>query len=414
MVAVPCAAAGVIVSMLTQTGLGLAFSTIIAGIAHGSVVLALVLAAIAALILGIGVPTTPAYILTAAVAAPALTRLGIDPLAANMFVLYFAVLSNIHPPVGITSYAAAGIADAPPMRTGMQALKIAVPGFVIPFAFAYHPALLFQGDIADFPLTAALTTASVMGIAAGLAGYLLAPLRVTERVILVLGSFLLVGRSPWIIGFGALCVLAIWAKQALQRRRAAADLAADPLPQVGHRRWQPVVVGAPAASFRDNAAATTAPRATTPSRLDANEELAMTMQVRPLTRLLGVEITGIDLTSALEEPVKQELYRLFVDNAVLVFRDQTFSPPQFATAAQLFGEIIPEQFPNYRLPEYPVVSFLSNRDLEQSGRQRAVRGEGFHTDHSNYARPAQGHHPLRHRHSVQRRRYRVRLGPGRL
>ena len=113
----------------------------------------------------------------------------------------------------------------------------------------------------------------------------------------------------------------------------------------------------------------------------------MTMQVRPLTRLLGVEITGIDLTSALEEPVKQELYRLFVDNAVLVFRDQTFSPPQFATAAQLFGEIIPEQFPNYRLPEYPVVSFLSNRDLEQSGRQRAVRGEGFHTDHSNYAAP---------------------------
>ena len=273
-VAVPCAAAGVIVSMLTQTGLGLAFSTIIAGIAHGSVVLALVLAAIAALILGIGVPTTPAYILTAAVAAPALTRLGIDPLAANMFVLYFAVLSNIHPPVGITSYAAAGIADAPPMRTGMQALKIAVPGFVIPFAFAYHPALLFQGDITDFPLTAALTTASVMGIAAGLAGYLLAPLRVTERVILVLGSFLLVGRSPWIIGFGALCVLAIWAKQALQRRRALADVAADPVPQVGHRRWQPVVVGAPAASFRDNAAATTAPRATTPSRLDANEELS--------------------------------------------------------------------------------------------------------------------------------------------
>lgn len=113
----------------------------------------------------------------------------------------------------------------------------------------------------------------------------------------------------------------------------------------------------------------------------------MTMQVQPLTPLLGLEITGIDLAGALEEPVKQELYKLFATNAVLVFRDQGFTPQQFETAARLFGEIIPEQFPNYRLPEYPTVSFLSNRDLEQTGKARAVRGEGFHTDHSNYAAP---------------------------
>lgn len=113
----------------------------------------------------------------------------------------------------------------------------------------------------------------------------------------------------------------------------------------------------------------------------------MTMQAKPLTPLLGLEVTGFDLTGALDEPVKQELYRLFADNAVLVVRDQGFTPQQFATAARLFGEIIPEQFPNYRLPEYPTVSFLSNRDLEQTGKKRAVRGEGFHTDHSNYAAP---------------------------
>lgn len=113
----------------------------------------------------------------------------------------------------------------------------------------------------------------------------------------------------------------------------------------------------------------------------------MTMQVQPLTPLLGLEITGIDLAGGLEVPVQQELYKLFATNAVLVFRDQSFTPQQFATAAQLFGEIIPEQFPNYRLPEYPIVSFLSNRDLEQTGKTRAVRGEGFHTDHSNYAAP---------------------------
>jgi TRAP transporter 4TM/12TM fusion protein len=220
-VAIPCAAAGVIVSMLTQTGLGLAFSTIIAGLADGSIVLALILAAIAALILGIGVPTTPAYILTAAVAAPALTQLGVDPLSANMFVLYFAVLSNIHPPVGITAYAAAGIADAPPLQTGLQAIKIAAPGFVIPFAFAFHPSLLFQGASAsDFPLSLMLTAVSVVNLAAGLAGYLRAPLGRVEQVLVVLCSCLLVAPRAWIYGPAALVLGAVWVRQTLQCRRA--------------------------------------------------------------------------------------------------------------------------------------------------------------------------------------------------
>lgn len=227
-VAIPCAAAGVIVSMLTQTGLGLAFSTIIAGIAHGSVALALVLAAIAALILGIGVPTTPAYILTAAVAAPALVNLGVDALAANLFVLYFAVLSNIHPPVGITAYAAAGIAGAPPMRTGLQAIKIAAPGFVIPFAFAFHPGLLFGGGVLQFLIAAALTAISVMGIAAGLAGYLLLPLGIVERLIMTAGACLLVAPSPWVAGLGGLGLVGAWLKQAVVRWRRAATAA--PLP----------------------------------------------------------------------------------------------------------------------------------------------------------------------------------------
>ena len=99
----------------------------------------------------------------------------------------------------------------------------------------------------------------------------------------------------------------------------------------------------------------------------------MTIQMRPLTDLIGAEITGIDLTARLNEATRQELYRPFAEKSVLVFHDQRFEPPQFAAAAELFGEIIPEQFPNYRLPEYPKVSFLSNHDLEQTGKQRAVR-----------------------------------------
>jgi taurine dioxygenase len=111
------------------------------------------------------------------------------------------------------------------------------------------------------------------------------------------------------------------------------------------------------------------------------------MQVKPLTALFGAEITGLDLACPLAAAERAHLYRLFAEHAVLVLRDQRFDPPRFAAAARVFGEIVPEQFANYRLPEYPTVSFLSNRDLEQTGRKRAVRGEGFHTDHSNYVAP---------------------------
>ncbi len=111
------------------------------------------------------------------------------------------------------------------------------------------------------------------------------------------------------------------------------------------------------------------------------------MEIRPLTDLIGAEITEVDLGEPLDAETRSRLYRCFADFAVLVFPGQEFDPPRFAAAAQLFGKILPEQFSNYRLPEYPLVSSLSNRDLEQGGARRAVRGEDFHTDHSNYAAP---------------------------
>jgi taurine dioxygenase len=113
----------------------------------------------------------------------------------------------------------------------------------------------------------------------------------------------------------------------------------------------------------------------------------MNVLVRPLTDIVGAEIEGVDLGKPINDETKSRLYRCFADHAVVVFRDQEFDPPRFAAAAQLFGKIIPEQFDNYRLPEYPLVSSLSNRDLEQAGERRAVRGADFHTDHSNYRAP---------------------------
>src|SRR5215471_12105380 len=111
------------------------------------------------------------------------------------------------------------------------------------------------------------------------------------------------------------------------------------------------------------------------------------MKIRPLTDVVGAEITGVNLRHPLDEETRTRLYRCFADSAVLVFPGQELDPPAFAAAAQVFGKIVPEQFSNYRLPEYPLVSSLSNRDLEEDGRKRAVRGEDFHTDHSNYAAP---------------------------
>jgi taurine dioxygenase len=111
----------------------------------------------------------------------------------------------------------------------------------------------------------------------------------------------------------------------------------------------------------------------------------MSIRIRPLTSLFGAEVSGIDLAEPIAEDTRARLCRCFADHAVVVFPGQVFDAPRFAAAAQLFGDIIPEQFDNYRLPEYPLVSSLSNRDLEPAGKRRAVRGEGFHTDHSNYA-----------------------------
>jgi alpha-ketoglutarate-dependent taurine dioxygenase len=111
------------------------------------------------------------------------------------------------------------------------------------------------------------------------------------------------------------------------------------------------------------------------------------MEIRPLTDLVGAEIAGVDLGQPIDDETRAGLYRAFADYSVLVFPGQEFDPPHFAAAAQIFGTIVPEQFGNYRLPEYPLVSSLSNRDLEQGGARRAVRGEDFHTDHSNYAAP---------------------------
>jgi TRAP transporter 4TM/12TM fusion protein len=141
-----CACAGVIVGVISLTGVGARFSNLLLGLAEASQVLALFFAMLIAIVLGMGMPTTAAYAVAASVVAPGLTQLGIPPLTAHFFVFYYAVISAITPPVALAAYAGAGIAGSDPMRTSVESFRIGLSAFIVPFMFFYSPGLLLEGE----------------------------------------------------------------------------------------------------------------------------------------------------------------------------------------------------------------------------------------------------------------------------
>jgi TRAP transporter 4TM/12TM fusion protein len=147
-----CATAGIIIGVITLTGLGLRMQSILLVLSGGELWAALVLTAIGSIILGLGVPTTANYIIMATLMAPALIQLDVPPLAAHMFVFYFGILADTTPPVGLGAYVAAGIARAGPIRTAIEGFKFSITAFIIPFMFVYNPTLLLIGDIQVFEL----------------------------------------------------------------------------------------------------------------------------------------------------------------------------------------------------------------------------------------------------------------------
>ncbi|MDO5494515.1 MAG: TRAP transporter permease [bacterium] len=147
-VAVACATVGIIVGVVTLTGFGVKLANAIVAIGGGNLFLSLVLTMIASIILGMGLPSIPTYIITATMAAPALAQLGVPPLVAHMFVFYFGLFANITPPVALASYAAAGLSGGDPVKTGFASMRLALAGYIIPFMFVYNPALLLQDTTA--------------------------------------------------------------------------------------------------------------------------------------------------------------------------------------------------------------------------------------------------------------------------
>ena len=225
-VAMACACAGIVIGCVTITGLGIVFTQMVVALAQDSLILALMLTAVAGIILGMGMPTTPAYIMMVALLVPAVIKLGAVTPAAHMFAFYFAILSAITPPVALAVFAAASLAKANMWASGFAAMRAAAPAYIVPFMFVYEPRLLLitKDWATDWPYMAwAAITASigVIALAAGLFGWLLAFATMWQRALLVVAALCLItpGLITDSIGFGLLVVVA--AAQLLERRRAA-------------------------------------------------------------------------------------------------------------------------------------------------------------------------------------------------
>lgn len=193
-IAAACACAGIVVGVSALTGLGIKLASIIVALAGRSLFFALVLTMFVSIILGMGMPTTAAYITCAAVVAPALTMLEMPPLIAHLFIFYYACMSGITPPVALNAYAASGIAGADPMKIGFVAWKLGLVAFVVPFMFAYGPSLLAQGAPFTVVTTAMTALVGVAALVAGLHGYLwrVGKIGLVSRLVFIAASVLLV------------------------------------------------------------------------------------------------------------------------------------------------------------------------------------------------------------------------------
>ncbi|HEY5365081.1 MAG TPA: TRAP transporter fused permease subunit [Casimicrobiaceae bacterium] len=224
-VALPCALAGIIVGVIAFTGLGTKFTGLVVDLSAGSTVIIVVLAMVATLILGCGMPTTSAYIMGAVLLAPALVAAHVLPLVAHMFVFYFAILSMITPPVALAAYAAAGIAETPPNATGWKAALLGIPVLIIPLVFFWHPGLLLIGTTGDIVTASVLTFAATVALSAMTIGWMLRPLSVWERVVFGLLGVCAVIPLHDISHVAVGAIVIVIALLALQRRRLRGTLA---------------------------------------------------------------------------------------------------------------------------------------------------------------------------------------------
>jgi len=212
-VATACASVGIIIAVVTMTGLGSTLAYNIISISGNNLAIILVLIMITSIVLSMGLPSTALYIVVAVTAAPALVEAGVNPVAAHFFVFWFGALSNITPPVALASYTAAGIAGADAMKTSWTAVKLSLPGFIIPFMIAYNPIMVLQsvdGEPVGFMSAALVLLSALLGVFAlsvAVFNFFRAPLNIVERLAFFIASFLLIKPGLLTDSIGLMIVL---------------------------------------------------------------------------------------------------------------------------------------------------------------------------------------------------------------
>ena len=208
-VIIACATAGVIIGVVTKTGLGLKLASALIHLAQGQLLPTLFFTMISSILLGMGVPTTANYVITSTIAAPAIMQLGVPILCAHMFAFYFGIVADVTPPVALAAFAGSGIARGNPMRTGVNAFKLSIAAFLIPYIFVYSPQLLMI-DTTFFEAIYIMITAlaGMIGVGAAVSGYLLVHTNILERILFFGGGLMMIlpGATSDLSGFGLLAL----------------------------------------------------------------------------------------------------------------------------------------------------------------------------------------------------------------
>lgn len=210
-VAAICAAAGIIIGMTTMTGLGLRISSIVVDLAGGKLWLAAPLAAIASLILGMGIPTTANYVIQATLVAPAFVTMGVPILSAHLFVFYFGVIADVTPPVALAGYAAAGIAHSNPFWTGVEGFRIGLAKYIVPFLFLIRPGLLLQGSLLEIVSAVLAAAVGITAMSALLQRYWLAPTQWWQSLLLLAGCVAMFTMQAqfWLVGIVLISIVVL-------------------------------------------------------------------------------------------------------------------------------------------------------------------------------------------------------------
>lgn len=226
-VATTCGCVGIIVGSITLTGLGLKMAGGIVGLAGGSLLLTMIFTMICSLVLGMGVPTTANYIIQATISAPAMVALGVPPIAAHLFVFYFGIVSDITPPVCLAAFAGAGVAGADTMSTGLNAARLGVAAYIVPYMFVYNPVLVLV-NVGNWSLPVfilyilqALVTALIgmIAVASGFTGYFRVELRIWERAALLIAGLLMIAPESISDVVGIFIFAAIWIIQISREKK---------------------------------------------------------------------------------------------------------------------------------------------------------------------------------------------------